>query len=783
MANERKRLKTSASAQHAKTSSRSKTKTAKASAAHSKEVRLLIASFLCIIVALCYYTPVFALFGIIVRNAGLALFGEAAYAIPVYFIVMLVHFFIRGTLSPHKHRYAWAAAIMVCISAFLSLYLFRSQVGYQSFGELASLSVTAATDGGISGGIAGLISVPLTNFFGPIGTGIILGCTVFILLMALTDFRLIYALASLLEKYVAYRASKPKKPREPKVKKEKFREQQISIEELRDLAAKNAEEPPPLVWKEPEAAPFDTENNFEDIDIKIFTTPQESEAPAPEPQKKDEAPIEVTDDELNDEIIPYTFPSLELLSKNKGAAAGGGETDLREQAKKLIETLKSFGVDAKILEVHKGPTVTRFEIQPSVGVKVNKIVNLADDIALNLAAYGVRIEAPIPGKAAVGIEIPNKSVMTVHLREVIDSKEFREFSSKTAFALGKDISGTPIIADIAKMPHLLIAGATGSGKSVCINSLITSILYKADPNEVKLIMIDPKVVELGVYNGIPHLLIPVVTDPRRAAGALNWAVQEMVKRYKLFSDANVRDIKGYNEYAAANEERPLSQVIIIVDELADLMMVAPHDVEDAICRLAQMARAAGMHLVIATQRPSVDVITGVIKANIPSRIAFSVSSQVDSRTILDMGGAEKLLGKGDMLFSPMGVSKPTRVQGAFISDKDVERVVAFVKDGFEAKYDEDVIEHIERSGSQENTDALEADDLLPQAIEVVIDAGQASASLLQRRLKVGYSRAGRLIDQLEERGIVGPHEGAKPRAVLLSRAEYMEMMMQNPDAE
>ena len=451
---------------------------------------------------------------------------------------------------------------------------------------------------------------------------------------------------------------------------------------------------------------------------------------------------------------------------------------MRTQANKLIETLKSFGVEAKVLEVSKGPSVTRFEIQPSAGVKVSKIVNLADDIALNLAAMGVRIEAPIPGKAAVGIEIPNKNTSMVRLRDVIDTDEFRNYKSKTAFAMGKNIEGVPVVSDISKMPHMLIAGATGSGKSVCINSLITSILYKADPNQVKLILIDPKVVELGVYNGIPHLLIPVVTDPRRAAGALNWAVQEMVKRYRMFADTNVRDIKGYNEYAAINGEREMEQIIIIIDELADLMMVSPRDVEDSICRLAQMARAAGMHLVIATQRPSVDVITGLIKANVPSRIAFSVSSQIDSRTILDMGGAEKLLGKGDMLFLPMGASKPTRIQGAFVSDKEVENIVNFVKTDFSAKYDEDVIEHIE-NGVDDNSEAEDKssdwDELLPQAIEIVVEIGQASASLLQRKLKVGYSRAGRLVDQLEERGIIGPHEGSKPRRVLMTKTELMEL--------
>ncbi|MBQ8003137.1 MAG: DNA translocase FtsK [Clostridia bacterium] len=521
----------------------------------------------------------------------------------------------------------------------------------------------------------------------------------------------------------------------------------------------------------------------DDPEQKIAQTENSVSATAPAVQEKKEpnVAIELTEADFIEPVKPYEFPPITLLERNKEQVSQSKGTDLREQAKRLVETLRSFGVEAKVLEVSKGPTVTRFELQPATGVKVSKIVNLADDIALNLAALSVRIEAPIPGKSAVGIEIPNTGNTMVRLREVIDSDEFRNFKAKTAFALGKDISGTPIITDISKMPHVLIAGTTGSGKSVCINSLITSILYKADPNEVKFIMIDPKVVELKVYNGIPHLLIPVVTDPRKAAGALNWAVQEMTKRYKMFADNNVRDLKGYNELAQLQGEKKLEQIIIIVDELADLMMVAPRDVEDAICRLAQMARAAGMHLVIATQSPRADIITGLIKTNIPSRIAFAVQSQLDSRIIMDIGGAEKLLGKGDMLFLPMGASKPTRIQGAFISDSEVEKIIDYVKQD-DIKYDEDVMEKIENGSNPEKEESAgDADELLPKAIEIVVDAGQASASLLQRRLSVGYSRAGRLIDQLEARGIIGPHEGAKPRQVLISRAEYAEMMMQNTD--
>ena len=529
----------------------------------------------------------------------------------------------------------------------------------------------------------------------------------------------------------------------------------------------------------------------EEIPIANPETPAKpgGDAPAPDgasPKKQEEAGPPVDISEIEAEITErkeeriYVYPSTELLAKPKASKSDKAE-DLRESAKKLVETLKSFGVDAKILEVTKGPNITRYELQPSAGVKVSKIVNLADDIALNLAATAVRIEAPIPGKAAVGIEIPNRNAATVTLREMLETKEFRDFKAKTAFAVGKDISGQTMVADLSKMPHLLIAGATGSGKSVCINTLIASLIYKASPDDVRLLMVDPKVVELKVYNGLPHLLIPVVTDPRKAAGALNWAVTEMLRRYKLFSESNVRNLAGYNEFLVSEGEKTMESIIIIVDELADLMMAAPHEVEDAICRLAQMGRAAGIHLVIATQRPSVDVITGLIKANIPSRIAFAVASQIDSRTILDMMGAEKLLGKGDMLYLPYGASKPIRLQGAFISDKEVEDLVNFVKGDEEAEYDEEILEKLEHGDENNEDDPGDSDDLLPQAIEIVVDTGQASVSMIQRRLKVGYSRAGRIVDQMEARGIIGPHEGSKPRQVLITKQQFYEMNMHSEE--
>ena len=481
--------------------------------------------------------------------------------------------------------------------------------------------------------------------------------------------------------------------------------------------------------------------------------------------------------EINKSQTPekYKKPPISLLEKP--TASGRTPTGLlQEKALKLEETLRNFHVDARVLQVTQGPTVTRYEIQPAVGVKVSSIVRLADDIALNLEAKSIRIEAPIPGKAAVGIEVENESVTMVRLREIIDSDAFKRSKSKITFAVGKDISGDAIVADLKAMPHLLIAGSTGSGKSVCINSIITSFIYKANPDEVKLILIDPKVVELGNYNGIPHLMIPVVTDPSKAAAALNWAVAEMTDRYKKFAEEGVRDLESYNEFVIANDEkdRVMPQVVIIIDELADLMMAAPSQIEESICRLAQMARAAGMHLIVATQRPSVDVITGVIKANIPSRIAFAVSSQVDSRTILDMQGAEKLVGKGDMLFNPMGMGKPIRVQGTFVSDTEVHKVIEFVKGQVDkTEYNEDVLSKIERSNVQEGAD--DTDELLPDAIDLVVNSGQASVSMLQRRFRIGYNRAARIVDMMEARGIIGPQDGSRPRQVLMTQEELAQL--------
>ncbi len=493
--------------------------------------------------------------------------------------------------------------------------------------------------------------------------------------------------------------------------------------------------------------------------------------------------------------VQYSFPPVRLLKKGNGNKQGESSKTLKDTAAKLEQTLKNFGVNVTITDVSCGPSVTRYELQPEQGVKVSKIVSLADDIKLNLAAADVRIEAPIPGKAAVGIEVPNKENVTVMLRDLIESDAFANHKSKIAFPAGKDIGGNVIVSDIGKMPHVLIAGATGSGKSVCINTIIMSIIYKAKPSEVKMIMIDPKVVELSVYNGIPHLMIPVVTDPKKAAGALHWAVAEMTDRYQKFAQANVRDLAGYNEKLQKNLDQgmisadgKMPQIVIIVDELADLMMVAPGDVEDAICRLAQLARAAGIHLILATQRPSVNVITGLIKANMPSRVAFAVSSGVDSRTILDMNGAEKLLGKGDMLFYPQGYQKPLRVQGAFVSDEEVANVVQFLtQQNPETTYDPEIEQKMNGitigksttipGGSDENED--ERDRYFEEAGRLLIEKERGSIGMLQRVFKIGFNRAARIMDQLQEAGVVGPEEGTKPRKILLTMEEFQELIEQN----
>ena len=550
------------------------------------------------------------------------------------------------------------------------------------------------------------------------------------------------------------------------------------------------------------------ENKQPEEESAHVSEPEHEAAPAPASKSKKTENISETEQEAMNIAIDesqkapmpvYDYPPIDLLTQGKHASVAGAEAELRESSACLLDTLDSFNIEAQIIGIVRGPSVTRFELTIPRGIKISRITALSDDIALSLGAANVRI-APIPDKVAVGIEVPNKTVNTVFIRECIGSPAFANAKSRLSFAVGKDITGKPVIGDIAKMPHMLIAGTTGSGKSVCINSMLISLLYKSTPEEVRLIMVDPKMVELGNYNGIPHLLIPVVTDPKKAAGALNWAVGEMERRYKLFADHQVRNLVGYNDLMRSEkakaeqtedghpEQYPvLPQIVIVIDELADLMMVAAKEVENSICRIAQKARAAGMHLVVATQRPSADVITGIMKANIPSRIAFAVASQIESRIILDTTGAEKLIGKGDMLYAPLGEGKPTRVQGCFISNEEIEAVIARIKETSTAEYSEEILEHIEQQaeqvgnnkggGSGTNDPGDDEDELIEEAIEVIMDCRQASTSMLQRRLKLGYSRAARIIDQIEDRGIIGPSEGSKPRQILISREDWQEMKL------
>ncbi len=529
-----------------------------------------------------------------------------------------------------------------------------------------------------------------------------------------------------------------------------------------------------------------------------FKTYDDLESPAAPPKKKEDTTEQEWDKakaqvgKQPDQNPPYEFPPMELMKRSNNVRDLNAEAECRDNAVRLEETLESFGISAKVIQVSRGPAVTRFELQPPPGVKISRITNLSNDIALSLAAQGVRIEAPIPGKAAIGIEIPNESVAIVKLRDIIESTTFARSKSNLSFALGKDITGKNVVADLAKMPHMLIAGATGSGKSVCINSIIVSLIYKSSPDDVRMIMIDPKRVELSIYNGIPHLLIPVVNDAKKAAGALNWAINEMTKRYQIFAENTARDIHRYNEIAKDNPElKKMPQIVIIIDELADLMAVAKNEVEDSIVRLAQLARAAGIHLIIATQRPSVDVITGIIKANIPARIAFAVYSQIDARTIMDSTGAEKLLGRGDMLFNPSGAPKPIRLQGAFITETEVEEITKFIKVK-KGNYSDEIIKDVDKmqnlggkKGKKGNGDdgEDELDNLISQGIDAIFDMQQASISLVQRKVRVGYARAARIIDDIERLGIVGPKDGSKPREILLTRAQAHQKVEEHYNEE
>jgi len=688
--------------------------------------------------------------------------GEGRYFLPLILILAGIRLVRKRNRTKVSERMYGAVLLFLAVLTFLHLIIPLDD----------SFKAGAAGDGG--GVLGALFSYIFRKSFGIAGTYIILVTAGLVALLLLTNLSL-----AAVAKGLAVRAGGIFKKMangltgflftEVEEKKENVTGTPVIIDHA---SGQFTVETQPVVKEQAESE--------KEQDHVISSPPAKKKGPVSRTGGKDERGNPVKDDNepvfLNRDVLSdgyyYQLPPLSIISRPYRTKNVRLSKDINENIRILEETLESFGIKAKVIQVSRGPAITRYEIQPPAGVKVSRIVNLADDIALSMAAPGVRIEAPIPGKAAVGIEVPNKEISMVHLRDLLETQEFVQARSRLSMALGKDIAGNPIVADLNKMPHLLIAGATGSGKSVCLNTLIASILFKATPDEVKFLMIDPKMVELATYNGIPHLVSPVVTDPKKAATSLRWAVREMENRYELFAATGVRDITRYNKMfktgGADGGGQPLPQVVVLIDELADLMMVAPADVEDAVCRLAQMARAAGMHLVVATQRPSVDVITGLIKANIPSRISFAVSSQIDSRTILDMAGAEKLLGKGDMLFFPVGAAKPVRVQGAYLSDREVEDLVEYLKKQAEPVYNEKIL--IEEPREEEQPEM--EDELLPQAVQILIETGHASISMLQRRLHIGYARAARLIDIMEKRGIVGGYEGSKPRSILMTLEQF-----------
>lgn len=684
-------------------------------------------------------------------------FGSGAYCFPFLLILLGVCKLANAHAPVEKRKNYLIAFILwfVSIVSFLDIYWtpFLSDTFLDKVSRAISLGQSH-----VGGGLVGAVfSYWLMKLVGKVGAYILITLTMIVATILFFDRPIKDFFAHIKMKWPA------------KKEKSLSKKQKQPIIAVHDQAPTEKELPAEKV------ALIEEKPNVEKPNIKIMDYMAKSKGGQETTETDGDIQKEIVQNQI--QYTNYQLPSVQLLAKPSKTSDVDNNEKL-EEAKKLEHVLSSFDVDAKVLQISIGPTITRYELSIPTGIKVNKITNLAQNIALELASTEIRIEAPIPGKAAIGIEVPNKKRSAVHVREVIDSSHFKKEESKIPFAIGKNISGEPVVESIEKMPHMLIAGATGSGKSVCINTLITSVLYKATPEEVKFILIDPKVVELNIYNGIPHLLIPVVTDPRKASSALNWAVAEMTNRYKLFAEKNVRDFKGYNKKCIETGEAKMPIIIIIIDELADLMMVAPGEVEDAICRLAQMARAAGIHLVVATQRPSVDVITGTIKANIPSRIAFSVSSQIDSRTILGMGGAEKLLGRGDMLYFPVGESKPVRLQGAFISDEEVSKIVEYLKsqkaDDGGVDYNQSIIDQIETSATPESIQNF-GDELIKDAIQLVVNDEQASISYIQRRLKVGYARAARIIDEMEAMGVVGPSEGSKPRKVLIGIDELEKM--------
>ena len=759
-----------------------------------------------------------------IHNFMFKIFGWTAYIYPILLGTVSIIFATDKLSSNINAKIIESIVLVVLVGALTDVF---STPKDQFIGEMFSSNLAEAWNltQKFGGGLLGtLIGFPIGLAFGKTGAWITLILLIFVFIMIITGTHLIalfkaiatpakvvseqasnaFAERALRESEKQDKQEKPKK--ELKIIKgfdvdmevdepEKVKKSKPDIDEMGQKVVSiynDYEIPTPT--DDDEYVPAD---DTADIDEAIASAREEAEEIKPEritvDFKKETDAVTTEIAESADDMPIYKYPPLSLLDSINSADSKTVAAELESTAQRLVDTLKSFGVETQVINVSRGPTVTRYELQPKAGVKISKITSLSDDIALNLATAGVRIEAPIPNKAAVGIEVPNRASATVGVREIIESSTFSASKSKLTVSMGKDIGGNTVVADIAKMPHGLIAGATGSGKSVCINSFIISLLYKASPDDVKLLMIDPKVVELGIYNGIPHLIVPVITEPRKAAGALGWAVNEMEQRYKMFADRDVRNIEGYNKLVETIEDEPevkkMPRIVIIIDELADLMMTAPKEVEDSINRIAAKARAAGIHLLIATQRPSVNVVTGVIKANIPTRIAFAVSSHIDSGTILDCAGAEKLLGRGDMLFRPVGANKPNRIQGCFVSDEEVERVVEFVKSGGKANYDDNIMLEIERQAAiekQQRTgvpeEAADSDDpVLDEAIKVVVELGQASTSLLQRKLKLGYARAARIIDQMEERGIIGGYEGAKPRQVLITPEQLMEMRASSSD--
>lgn len=763
--------------------------TAKRNRKNSNEKKLLFEIYgiltisVAIYVAICLYYKTGSVVPTAIGNVLRGLTGMGSFIIPFFLLLLGLALIARQDHISFKLKFYSLISLFILFLILLEIKI-SAGINAKNFIQRIQFAYTSGKTNLGGGAIGEIFAYPITKILSKVGAYLFTITFIVINLLILTNASL-YKLFQSLKNKSAHIFGKFSESIKDKSDKSEKKEKEPAADNIETAADKDRVKYIDDVNKKIKILDFFRSSQYDNETPEIIDADEgkpeaydevktaSAAKPKEEPSKQTAAPLDdINPGSIGNPIKNYEYPPISLLNSPQLSKNSNDKKDLINHAKILEETLESFGVEAKVVQVNRGPVITRFELQPNPGVKVSKIVNLADDIALNLAAPSVRIEAPIPGKAAVGIEVPNKEMSTVTLREIIESKEFKETQSPLTFCLGKDVAGKSIVADLSSMPHLLIAGATGSGKSVCVNALITSILYKSPPSQVRLLMIDPKVVELSSYNGIPHLLIPVVTDPRKAAGALGWAVQEMTNRYKLFADNNVRNIESYNKLMEGESaEKVLPKIIIIIDELADLMMVAPNDVEDCICRLAQMARAAGMHLVVATQRPSVDVLTGVIKANIPSRISFAVSSQIDSRTILDMSGAEKLLGKGDMLFYPVGESKPQRIQGAFVSEKEVEQVVGYIKKKSSSEYKEDIIDEIENKGG----DLSEADELLPQAIETVLETGQASISLLQRKMRIGYNRAARLIDSMEERGIIGGYEGSKPRQVLISKKEYEDM--------